>query len=154
MQAIADNGLMLALFNLGGGEIILVLAVVLILFGAKKLPELARGLGGGISQFRNATRDVVNAVDDEASDAGRSVGGIYGKPAAQALTPDNQVAEFYDPATFEHEAESRRDSKANRLSFKNLRASDPANFGRRDLIALLSCNSWNAIRPVRLESEG
>ena len=103
MQAIADNCLMLAVFNLGGGEIILVLAAVLILFGAKKLPELARGLGEGISQFRKATRDVINAADDEASDAGRSLGGIYGKPAAQALTVDNHVAELYDPAALRDE---------------------------------------------------
>jgi len=108
MQAIADNCLMFALFNLGGGEIILILAVVLILFGAKKLPELARGLGEGISQFRKATRDVINAADDEASEAGRSLGGIYGKPAAQALTVDNQVAELYTPWAFEKERESRR----------------------------------------------
>ena len=46
---------MLALFNLGGGEIILILAIVLILFGAKKLPELARGLGQGIREFKKAT---------------------------------------------------------------------------------------------------
>ena len=46
---------MLALFNLGGGEIILILAIVLILFGAKKLPELAKGLGQGIKEFKKAT---------------------------------------------------------------------------------------------------
>jgi len=46
---------MLAVFNLGGGEIILILALVLILFGAKKLPELARGLGTGIKEFKKAT---------------------------------------------------------------------------------------------------
>ena len=45
----------LAIFNLGGGEIILILAIVLILFGAKKLPELARGLGQGIREFKKAT---------------------------------------------------------------------------------------------------
>ena len=45
---------MLAIFNLGGGEIILILALVLILFGAKKLPELARGLGTGIKEFKKA----------------------------------------------------------------------------------------------------
>lgn len=106
MQTVADNGLMLALFNLGGGEIILILAVVLILFGAKKLPELARGLGQGLSAFRDATKDVLQTVDDEASDAGRSLGGIYGKPAAQALTPDNRVAELYKPAAFEEERKS------------------------------------------------
>jgi sec-independent protein translocase protein TatA len=37
---------------LGGWEIVLILAVVLILFGAKKLPELAKGLGSGIKEFR------------------------------------------------------------------------------------------------------
>ena len=45
----------LALFNLGGTEIILILALVLMLFGAKKLPELARGLGTGIKEFKKAT---------------------------------------------------------------------------------------------------
>jgi len=53
---------MLGLFNLGGGEIILVLALVLILFGAKKLPELAKGLGQGIKEFKKATRDVTEEV--------------------------------------------------------------------------------------------
>ena len=46
---------MLAIFNLGGGEIILILAIVLILFGAKRLPELAKGLGQGIREFKKAT---------------------------------------------------------------------------------------------------
>jgi len=46
---------MLAIFNLGGWEIILILAIVLILFGAKKLPELAKGLGQGIREFKKAT---------------------------------------------------------------------------------------------------
>lgn len=54
---------------LGGWEIILILAVVLILFGAKKLPELARGLGTGIKEFKKATRDVTDdlqrAMDEE-----------------------------------------------------------------------------------------
>jgi sec-independent protein translocase protein TatA len=49
---------MLGIFNLGGGEIILILALVLILFGAKKLPELAKGLGTGIKEFKKATREV------------------------------------------------------------------------------------------------
>lgn len=52
----------------GGWEIVLILAVVLILFGAKKLPELAKGLGQGIKEFKKATTDVQNefhsALDD------------------------------------------------------------------------------------------
>ena len=52
----------------GGWEIVLILAVVLLLFGSKKLPELARGLGQGIKEFKKATNDVTseihNAMDD------------------------------------------------------------------------------------------
>ncbi len=55
----------------GGWEIVLILAVVLILFGAKKLPELAKGLGQGIKEFKKATRDVTeeihSAMDDDSS---------------------------------------------------------------------------------------
>jgi sec-independent protein translocase protein TatA len=47
---------------LGGWEIILILAVVLILFGAKKLPELAKGLGTGIKEFKKATREVTDEI--------------------------------------------------------------------------------------------
>ena len=53
---------MLALFNLGGGEIVLILLLVLILFGAKKLPELAKGLGQGIKEFKKATREVSDEI--------------------------------------------------------------------------------------------
>ncbi len=53
---------------IGGWEMVLILAVVLVLFGAKKLPELAKGLGTGIKEFKKATRDVqdelTNAMDD------------------------------------------------------------------------------------------
>ena len=55
---------MFGIFNLGGGEIILILALVLILFGAKKLPELAKGLGTGIKEFKKATREVTEEVSN------------------------------------------------------------------------------------------
>jgi sec-independent protein translocase protein TatA len=59
---------MFGLFNLGGGEIILILALVLILFGAKKLPELAKGLGTGIKEFKKATREVTEEVSSAMDD--------------------------------------------------------------------------------------
>lgn len=49
------------IFNLGTGEIIIILVVVLLLFGAKKIPELARGLGRGVNSFRQG----LNEVSDE-----------------------------------------------------------------------------------------
>ena len=112
MQAVAETVVMLTLFNLDGGEILLILLLVLILFGARKLPELGRGLRRGIFEFREATKQVTDEIDEAASEAGRSVGGIYGKAAAQALTPDNRVAELYDPAVPQDETQLRKRCKA------------------------------------------
>jgi sec-independent protein translocase protein TatA len=48
----------LALFGpLGGQELLLILLVLLVLFGGRKIPELARGLGEGIKNFRGAIRE-------------------------------------------------------------------------------------------------
>lgn len=47
---------------LNGWEIVLIFAVILVLFGAKKLPELAKGLGHGIKEFKKATRDVTEEL--------------------------------------------------------------------------------------------
>jgi sec-independent protein translocase protein TatA len=52
----------------GGWEIVLILAVVLILFGAKKLPELAKGLGQGIKEFKKATNDVTSEIHSAMDD--------------------------------------------------------------------------------------
>jgi sec-independent protein translocase protein TatA len=43
----------------GGWQIVLILALVLIFFGARKLPELAKGLGQGIKEFKKASRDII-----------------------------------------------------------------------------------------------
>jgi len=54
------------------GEIILVLLVVLLLFGGKKIPELMRGLGQGMKEFKNASKDGENdsSKQNENKDAG------------------------------------------------------------------------------------
>ena len=50
--------------SLGPTELILILLVVLLLFGAKKLPELARGLGKGIREFKNASKHVEEEIKE------------------------------------------------------------------------------------------
>ncbi len=54
---------MLGLFNFGGGEVVVILVVILLLFGARKLPELAKGLGQGIKEFKKATREVTDEMN-------------------------------------------------------------------------------------------
>ena len=54
----------------GGWELVVIVLVILLLFGAKRLPELARGLGKGIREFKGAVKD----VEDDLDDAAKSVG--------------------------------------------------------------------------------
>jgi len=52
--------------NLGATEIILIVAVLLIFFGAKKIPELAQGLGKGIREFKKAVKETEEDVTGDA----------------------------------------------------------------------------------------
>jgi len=61
--------------NIGGPEMILIFLVVLLLFGGKKLPELARGLGKGLREFKDASDGIkreihnnINTVTDATAD--------------------------------------------------------------------------------------
>ena len=62
----------IAFFNLGPWEILLILIVILILFGAIRLPELARGLGQGINEFRDAVdsskKEIIDGIETDAGD--------------------------------------------------------------------------------------
>lgn len=55
-------------FNLGGGEIFIVLIIVLLLFGSKKIPEFAKGLGKGIRYFKDATDEIQRDIQDTVND--------------------------------------------------------------------------------------
>lgn len=49
--------------GLGAWEIVLIVLVILIFFGAKRIPELARGLGRGIREFKDATKDIKDEIE-------------------------------------------------------------------------------------------
>jgi sec-independent protein translocase protein TatA len=56
--------LALGLGNFGGPDVLIILLIVLILFGAKKLPDLARGLGQSVNEFRKAREDINRELHD------------------------------------------------------------------------------------------
>ena len=56
------------IMGLGGQEIFLVALFVLLFFGAKKIPELMRGLGQGLNEFKNATKDVKENIEKSMED--------------------------------------------------------------------------------------
>lgn len=52
----------------GGPQVILILAIVIILFGAKKIPELARGVGLGIKEFKKASKEVADEINNSSAE--------------------------------------------------------------------------------------
>lgn len=88
--------------NLGASEILLVVLIILLLFGGQRLPELARSLGKGLSEFRRATqqiqREISNPLLDSSLDnpatptkpasTDREQTAVYDHPAAQPRTPE------------------------------------------------------------------
>ncbi len=57
---------------LGTTEIIIILVIILLLFGGRKLPELARGLGLGLREFKNASRDIKKEVENATDEINNS----------------------------------------------------------------------------------
>jgi sec-independent protein translocase protein TatA len=51
------------MFDFGGFEWLVIILIIILLFGAKKIPELARGLGQGINEFRKASDEIKNEID-------------------------------------------------------------------------------------------
>ena len=62
------------LLFIGGPEIFIIVLIVVMVFGADKIPEIARGLGKGIRQVKEATNDIKKEINDSAKDQGLDAG--------------------------------------------------------------------------------
>lgn len=94
------------MFGIGGGEFLFIILVVLMFFGSDKIPEIARTLGKGMAQLRNATNDIKNEIRSGAADAGldRSTltGGISDEIAKAKESFTSMVAESNEAANVDH----------------------------------------------------
>ena len=61
------------LLFMGFQEILVVMVIVLLLFGSKRIPEVARGLGKGIRMFKDATNDIQRDIQDSVNDVSDEV---------------------------------------------------------------------------------
>jgi sec-independent protein translocase protein TatA len=64
----------LAMIGLGVQELLIILLIVIVIFGARKLPELGRGLGEGLKNFRKGVKDLGESKDDDKNQADRQDG--------------------------------------------------------------------------------
>src|SRR5205807_2512867 len=83
--------------NLGGPDLLVILVIILVLFGAKKLPELARGLGQAIKEFQKAKDEFTDELHKDDAAKGNpppaSTVARTDAPASSAVRPDpNQGA--------------------------------------------------------------
>ena len=51
----------------GGWELVVIVMVIILLFGAKKIPELAKGLGKGIREFKDASKEIKDEIEQSAN---------------------------------------------------------------------------------------
>ncbi len=68
--------------SLGFGEILVILFIILLLFGAKRLPELAKGLGRGLREFKQATSEIQEEIKS-ATNLDEPVNKVESKPAEE-----------------------------------------------------------------------
>lgn len=57
--------MIIGIMGLGGSELIIIGIIILLLFGGKKIPELMKGLGQGISEFKKAKDDITAETKDQ-----------------------------------------------------------------------------------------
>lgn len=103
---------------LGGADIVLILVVCLLIFGPKKLPELARGLGQGLREFKKASNDVMEQVMVDPEPASTSSTARPWRPAPAQLTVDAV-------ATREHQADPASPAAISEIH-SELHANEPA----------------------------
>jgi sec-independent protein translocase protein TatA len=66
------NSIFLFLGGIGMPELLVVLFLVILLFGAKKIPELARGLGKGIREFKDASKEIKSEIEKGVNDENKA----------------------------------------------------------------------------------
>lgn len=119
---------LLEFLNMGGGEMMLIVIAILLLFGGKKLPELARGLGKGMREFKDASEGVkreihrnINAVDIDEEDRKADESRRYREPEE-----DNSHSIHDEETTNEVTSENQNDTPTVDTTEENKEPKNPA----------------------------
>lgn len=104
----------LVFFNISGGEILLIIIVIYLVFGPKKIPEFARMIGKGINEMRRATNDIRNEITREANKVKSDIGIDIDDPFKTERKPNPPANSNTEPYTAKKESavEEKADKKA------------------------------------------
>jgi sec-independent protein translocase protein TatA len=83
--------------NIGGPELIIALVIILLLFGAKRIPELAKGLGSGMREFRKSSRGDYDEVEDEKKEKDEELAAGEEKPESRSEDSTTAEADQAEP---------------------------------------------------------
>jgi len=83
----------LAFLNIGTQEMVLIIIVILLLFGGKKLPELARGLGKGIRDFKDASEGIKREISDQINNFEKDLDVVVEEKPSVPNTPVDDTAD-------------------------------------------------------------
>ena len=112
---------LLLFFNISGGEILIIIIVIYLVFGPKKIPEFARMLGKGINEMRRATNDIRSEITREANKVKSDIGIDIDDPLKterKAKPTSNSNTEPYNPKNGEVGVEEKKEEKKEKEKVK------------------------------------
>ena len=95
----------LGFLNIGTQEMVLIVIVILLLFGGKKLPELARGLGKGIREFKDASEGIKREISDQINSFDKDLDVTVDEKVADTQVSEVEVKEAVEEIEKEEEAQ-------------------------------------------------
>jgi sec-independent protein translocase protein TatA len=94
---LAKNLKIKTMFGIGGGEIFFILIVILMLFGSDKIPEIARTLGKGMAQLKNATNEIKHEIQKGAEDNGLDMKSLTGGISDEIASAKESMSKSINP---------------------------------------------------------
>ena len=85
------------MFGIGGGEIFFILIVILMLFGSDKIPEIARTLGKGMAQLKNATNEIKHEIQKGVEDNGLDMKSLTGGISDEIASAKESMTKSINP---------------------------------------------------------
>ncbi|MCO6501058.1 MAG: twin-arginine translocase TatA/TatE family subunit [Vicingus serpentipes] len=97
----------------GGGELFIIVLVIIMFFGAKKIPELARALGKGMQELKNATNDIQREIKGNANPISEIKDAVDIKKQMKDLMKDEPISNSSEEKTVQKENKEEKESVEN-----------------------------------------